>query len=121
MKSTMLGYISRLFLIIPFFVYSNFQDSIQKIDLENVIVKSTRIDVNKKQAPLSVSVQNLVINKNYSSKSSFSDFTNSIPGFYTSSSNNFSQDLRISIRGFGARSAFGIRGCLLYTSPSPRD
>ncbi len=119
MKLIMLGYISRLFLIIPFFVYSNFQDSIQKIDLDNVIVKSTRIDVNKKQAPLSVSVKNLLINKNYTSKSSFSDFTNSIPGVYTSSSNNFSQDLRISIRGFGARSAFGIRGIKLLVDGIP--
>ncbi len=119
MKLTMLGYISRLFLIIPFFVYSNFQDSIQKIDLDNVIVKSTRIDVNKKQAPLSVSVKNLLKNKNYSTKSSFSDFTNLIPGIYTSSSNNFSQDLRISIRGFGARSAFGIRGVKLIVDGIP--
>ena len=119
MKLTMLGYISRLFLILPFFVYSNFQDSIQKIDLDNVIVKSTRIDVNKKQAPLSVSVKNLLINKNYTFKSSFSDFTNSIPGVYTSSSNNFSQDLRISIRGFGARSAFGIRGIKLIVDGIP--
>lgn len=119
MKLTMLGYISRLFLILPFFVYSNLQDSIQKIDLDNVIVKSTRIDVNKKQAPLSVSVKNLVINKNYTFKSSFSDFTNSIPGLYTSSSNNFSQDLRISIRGFGARSAFGIRGIKLIVDGIP--
>jgi iron complex outermembrane receptor protein len=119
MKLIMLGYISRLFLIIPFFVYSNFQDSIQKIDLDNVIVKSTRIDVNKKQAPLSVSVKNLLKNKNYSTKSSFSDFTNLIPGIYTSSSNNFSQDLRISIRGFGARSAFGIRGVKLIVDGIP--
>lgn len=119
MKLTMLGYISRLFLILPFFVYSNLQDSIQKIDLDNIIVKSTRIDVNKKQAPLSVSVKNLVINKNYTFKSSFSDFTNSIPGLYTSSSNNFSQDLRISIRGFGARSAFGIRGIKLIVDGIP--
>ena len=119
MKLTMLGYISRLLLILPFFVYSNFQDSIQKIDLDNVIVKSTRIAVKKKQAPLSVSVKNLLINKNYSSKSSFSDFTNSIPGLFTSSSNNFSQDLRISIRGFGARSAFGIRGIKLIVDGIP--
>ncbi len=115
----MLGYTSRLFLILPFFAYSNFQDSIQKIDLDNVIVKSTRINVNKKQAPLSVSVKNLLVTKNYTSKSSFSDFTNSIPGLYTSSSNNFSQDLRISIRGFGARSAFGIRGIKLIVDGIP--
>ena len=119
MKSTMLGYTSRLFLILPFFVYSNFQDSIQKIELDDVIVKSTRIEVRKKQAPLSVSVKNVLRNKNYSSKSSFSDFTNSIPGIYTSSSNNFSQDLRISIRGFGARSAFGIRGVKIIVDGIP--
>ena len=71
MKLTMLGYISRIFLIIPFLVYSNLQDSIQKIDLDNVIVKSTRIDVKKEQAPLSVSVKNLLINKNYTFKSFF--------------------------------------------------
>ena len=115
----MLGYISRLFIILPFFVYSNLQDSIQKIDLDDVIVKSTRIEVRKKQAPISVSVKDLLRNKNYSSKSSFSDFINTIPGIYTSSSNNFSQDLRISIRGFGARSAFGIRGIKIIVDGIP--
>ena len=119
MKLTMLGYISRIFLILPFFVYSNLQDSIQKIDLDDVIVKSARIEVRKKQAPISVSVKNLLRNKNYSSKSSFSDFINTIPGIYTSSSNNFSQDLRISIRGFGARSAFGIRGVKIIVDGIP--
>ena len=39
----MLGFISRLFLIIPFFLYSNFQDSIQKRD---------KIDSTRKNAPL---------------------------------------------------------------------
>ena len=119
MKLTMLGYISRIFLILPFFVYSNLQDSIQKIDLDDVIVKSARIEVRKKQAPISVSVKDLLRNKNYSSKSSFSDFINTIPGIYTSSSNNFSQDLRISIRGFGARSAFGIRGVKIIVDGIP--
>lgn len=119
MKLTMLGYISRIFIILPFFVYSNLQDSIQKIDLDDVIVKSARIEVRKKQAPISVSVKDLLRNKNYSSKSSFSDFINTIPGIYTSSSNNFSQDLRISIRGFGARSAFGIRGVKIIVDGIP--
>ena len=63
MKLTMLGYISRIFLILPFFVYSNLQDSIQKIDLDDVIVKSARIEVRKKQAPISVSVKNLLSKK----------------------------------------------------------
>ena len=33
-----------------------------------------------------------------------------VPGVFVTSRNNFAQDTRLSIRGFGARSAFGIRG-----------
>ncbi|HET7313619.1 TonB-dependent receptor [Salinisphaera sp.] len=35
---------------------------------------------------------------------------NRVPGVYTNNSSNFAQNLRVSIRGFGARSAFGVRG-----------
>ena len=115
----MLGYINKIFLVLPLFIYSNGQDSIQKIDLDNVIVKSTKINANTKQIPLSVSIKNFRDEKNYNSQSSFSDFTRNTPGLFTSSSNNFSQDLRISIRGFGARSAFGIRGIKLIVDGIP--
>ena len=115
----MLGYINKIFLVFPLFIFSNVQDSIQKIDLDNVIVKSTKINANTKQIPLSVSIKNFRDEKNYNSQSSFSDFTRNTPGLFTSSSNNFSQDLRISIRGFGARSAFGIRGIKLIVDGIP--
>ena len=38
---------------------------------------------------------------------------------FTLNANNFAQDLRISIRGFGARSAFGIRGIKLIVDGIP--
>ena len=41
---------------------------------------------------------------------SLQEYINSIPGIVSFNANNFAQDLRISVRGFGARSAFGIRG-----------
>jgi len=119
MKSTMLGYINKLFLLAPFFVFSNLQDSIQIVDLENVVVKSTRINTTQKQAPLSVTLKSFIDDKNFSSQSSFSDFIKNTPGVFTTSSNNFSQDMRISIRGFGARSAFGIRGIKLIVDGIP--
>ncbi len=119
MKSTMLGYINKLFLLAPFFVFGNFQDSIQIIDLENVVVKSTKINTIQKQAPLSVTLKSFTEDKNFSSQSSFSDFIKNTPGVFTTSSNNFSQDMRISIRGFGARSAFGIRGIKLIVDGIP--
>ena len=115
----MLGYINKLFLLVPFFVFSNLQDSIQIVDLENVVVKSTRINTNQKQAPLSVTLKSFSKDKNFSSQSSFSDFIKNTPGVFTTSSNNFSQDMRISIRGFGARSAFGIRGIKLIVDGIP--
>ena len=115
----MFVYINKIFLLFPVFIFSNVQDSIQKIDLDNVIVKSTKINSNKKEIPLSVSIKNFRDEKNYNSQSSFSDFTRNTPGLFTSSSNNFSQDLRISIRGFGARSAFGIRGIKLIVDGIP--
>ena len=50
----MLGYINRIIILVPFVVFGNLQDTIQTIDLENVVVKSTKINTIQKQAPLSV-------------------------------------------------------------------
>jgi iron complex outermembrane receptor protein len=115
----MLGSINKILLLTPFVLFANVQDSIQKINLENVIVKSTKINSTIQQAPLSVTLKSFREEKNFNSQSSFSDFTRNTPGLFTSSSNNFSQDLRISIRGFGARSAFGIRGIKLIVDGIP--
>ena len=115
----MLGCINKILLLTPFVLFSNVQDSIQKIDLENVIVKSTKINSTIQQAPLSVTLKSFREEKNFNSQSSFSDFIKNTPGVFTSSENNFSQDLRISIRGFGARSAFGIRGVKLIVDGIP--
>ncbi len=42
-----------------------------------------------------------------------------VPGLFLQNRYNFSQDLRISSRGFGARSAFGIRGIKLFVDGIP--
>ena len=80
----MLGFINKVIFLIPFLAFGSIQnDTIQKIDLENVIVKSTKINSNNKQIPLSVSVKNFKLDKNFNSQSSFSDFTRNIPGLFT--------------------------------------
>src|SRR5689334_2730170 len=43
----------------------------------------------------------------------------SIPGVTARDRQNYAQDTQISIRGFGARSTFGIRGIRLYTDGIP--
>jgi iron complex outermembrane receptor protein len=42
-----------------------------------------------------------------------------IPGLFTQNQFNFAQDLRLSSRGFGARSSFGIRGLKVYVDGIP--
>jgi iron complex outermembrane receptor protein len=42
-----------------------------------------------------------------------------VPGLVVQSRNNASQDLRLSLRGFGARSAFGIRGITVVVDGFP--
>jgi iron complex outermembrane receptor protein len=43
-----------------------------------------------------------------------------IPGLFFQNQYNFAQDLRISIRGFGARTPFGIRGIKIYSDGIPK-
>ncbi|MCH8292390.1 TonB-dependent receptor [Candidatus Poribacteria bacterium] len=44
---------------------------------------------------------------------------NRIPGLFVQNRYNYAQDLRISIRGFGARAAFGVRGIKLLVDGIP--
>ena len=44
-----------------------------------------------------------------------------VPGLVARDRQNYAQDLQLSIRGFGARSTFGIRGVRLYRRRHPRD
>lgn len=42
-----------------------------------------------------------------------------VPGLVVNNRHNYAQDLQISIRGFGARTPFGLRGIRLYTDGIP--
>ena len=44
----------------------------------------------------------------------------SVPGLFLMNDENFAQDIRLSIRGFGSRSAFGIRGIKLFVDGFPQ-
>ena len=42
-----------------------------------------------------------------------------VPGVLAQNRQNYAQDLQVSVRGFGARSTFGVRGVRLYTDGIP--
>jgi len=43
-----------------------------------------------------------------------------VPGLFVQNAGNFSQDARIALRGFGAQSAFGIRGVMIVVDGIPK-
>ena len=43
----------------------------------------------------------------------------SVPGLQLQNRQNYAQDLQLSIRGFGARSTFGVRGIQIYVDGIP--
>ena len=111
------------FLILLFSNYSFSQiidtTQIKVLDLNEVIVNSSKIPSRLSDIPLSVNVLDTALNVNILQQNSLKEYINRIPGVFTLNANNFAQDLRISIRGFGARSAFGIRGIKLIVDGIP--
>jgi len=94
-------------------------DSIKTIVLKPVMVKSSRIVEKEIKIPMSISSINYEKTQVIRQQLSLHDYIINIPGLFALNSNNFSQDLRVSIRGFGARSAFGIRGIKIIVDGIP--
>ena len=94
-------------------------DSLQTLKLDPVEVSVTRYEHSINSSIWSVSRLDFKESQDQMQQLYFSDYLNGIPGLLTQNSNNFSQDLRISIRGFGSRSAFGIRGIKLLVDGIP--
>lgn len=51
---------------------------------------------------------------------SLADLLDQVPGLFVQNAGNFAQDLRIGLRGFGARASFGIRGVAIVVDGIPQ-
>ena len=87
--------------------------------LETLPVLGTRLATTAAQAPLSVSFLDKKRIQLATQQLSPYEILGGIPGVFALNADNFSQDLRLSVRGFGARSAFGIRGIRIFTDGLP--
>ena len=94
-------------------------DSLQTVKLEAVEVSATKISNSLLESTWSVSKLDFKSKQDQMQQLSFSEYVQGVPGLFALNTNNFSQDLRISIRGFGARSAFGIRGIKILVDGIP--
>lgn len=84
---------------------------------DTVYFKALKIGDTLKKVPSSVS--KIYVNQELSQNISLQEHVSQIPGLFSLNANNYAQDLRISIRGFGARSPFGIRGVKVIVDGIP--
>ena len=114
-------FLSILFGVLIFFsnpLYS--QDSLkQKIFLKEILLDAARIKSPKRILPFALSYKTFTQTQYDNAQNSLNDYLMGIPGIFAQNTQNFAQDLRLSIRGFGARSAFGIRGIQLIVDGIP--
>jgi iron complex outermembrane receptor protein len=93
-------------------------DSIAEIELKEVSVTALRQRIALERVPAALSISSF--SSDYEgAQRSLQEYLYQVPGLIALNSSNYAQDLRISIRGFGARAAFGIRGIKLVIDNIP--
>lgn len=91
----------------------------QSIQLNSVVVTGSRIEHSSFDLPAAVDVVDASRIGADQAKVNASEALASVPGITVQNRQNYAQDLQISSRGFGARSAFGVRGIRLVSDGIP--
>ena len=86
--------------------------------LPDVMVQSGRIEQRQFDVPGSVHALDAQVLRS-GMQVNLSDTLQQVPGVVALNRNNYAQDIQISIRGFGARAPFGLRGIRLITDGIP--
>jgi len=92
--------------------------STEPVLLPTLKIEATRTDTDWLQTPASVYRINQNNNENNLGVN-LSETLKGVPGLQLNNRENYAQDLQISMRGFGARSTFGVRGIRLYVDGIP--
>jgi iron complex outermembrane recepter protein len=87
--------------------------------LEAIVVTATRVAESSRDLPVSIDRVDRAAIANGQPQVNLSESLIEVPGVSVQSRQNYAQDLQISVRGFGARSSFGVRGLRLYSDGIP--
>lgn len=87
--------------------------------LDEVVVSASRSAQRSFDAPAAVQSIDREVIEQGGPQVNLSESLNRAPGLTVLNRQNYAQDLQVSIRGFGARSAFGIRGIRLLVDGIP--
>ncbi|CAM4367426.1 hypothetical protein F901_00359 [Acinetobacter dispersus] len=88
------------------------------VQLPTIKVEATRTDTTYMETPASIFRVDMPQN-DQSAQVNLTEVVKGIPSVQLRNRENYAQDLQLSMRGFGARSTFGVRGIRLYTDGIP--
>ena len=108
---------SRLLFLSLFVSTAVFADDISS--LSPTVVTATRSEAKSFDLPVSIDVVDQETLHDAKVGASISEVSQRIPGVVINNRNNYAQELAVSSRGFGARSAFGVKGVRLYIDGIP--
>jgi len=89
--------------------------------LDEVVVSASRSEQSIFDAPGSIDAVNRERIEASGPQINISESLGLIPGINVANRNNYAQDLQISIRGFGSRAPFGVRGVRLMVDGLPQS
>ena len=85
----------------------------------SVVVTATRIAEDSRDLPISINRVDAQTIQTGQLQVNLSESLVTVPGVSAQNRQNYAQDLQLSVRGFGARSNFGVRGVRLYSDGIP--
>jgi iron complex outermembrane receptor protein len=88
-------------------------------EIDPIVVSATRVPEASAALPVSVDRLGQSEIQDGQLQVNLSESLPSVPGVNAQNRQNYAQDLQISVRGFGARSSFGVRGVRLYADGIP--
>ncbi len=93
--------------------------SAAEVTLDSVVVSGSRVEHSSFDLPAAVDVVDAERIGASQARVNVSEALAAVPGITVQNRQNYAQDLQISSRGFGARSAFGVRGIRLVADGIP--
>lgn len=91
----------------------------QAADEQTMVVTAAPTTVSELDTPAAVSVVNGDEMRQAAPRVNLSESLGSVPGLQVQNRQNYAQDLQLSIRGFGSRSTYGVRGLRIYVDGIP--
>ncbi|HCI5972700.1 TPA: TonB-dependent receptor PqqU [Klebsiella quasipneumoniae subsp. similipneumoniae] len=91
----------------------------QAADKQTMVVTAAPTTVSELDTPAAVSVVNGDEMRQAAPRVNLSESLGAVPGLQVQNRQNYAQDLQLSIRGFGSRSTYGVRGLRIYVDGIP--